>query len=196
MNKSQAFLNLRKEHFKSLDIKQKEKLEKFITKFLAKKDFNVLEMYQYEGDVIKNSERIPQYLKEYIYCNTRTKLLSETRAEIDTLPFEKSVDVICKICLELLKFDFHFAVFYAKGQRSPHIIIYDFYELESLKPHQREKAQLEFWRSLIPFQVNYLDKSIWFDDHYVPLEFAPHWKYGTPFNLLFEYIPGGIKCKV
>jgi len=192
MSKVEFFNKKRKEHFKNFDLKLKRKRSKFIDGILIN-NFNptikLLEMYQYEGEVIKNNERIPQYNKEYLYCNTRTRTLSETRAEIDFLPEEKMFPIIFNIINQLIKFDYHFAVFYAEGQRSPHIIIYDFNELKELTPRQREKAQLEFWRSLIPFYFHNLDKNVWTDEHYVPLEFTPHWKYGTPFNLLFEWLP-------
>ena len=198
MNKQEYFLQKRKEHFNNFNLDLKKRRDKFINWLLTKNwnpTIKVFEMYPYENDVLKNEPRIPQYKKEYVFCNTRLKTHSETRAEIDNLPFDKTIRIITDICLELMKYKYHFAVFYAEGQRSPHIIIYDFEELKDFTPFQREKAQLEFWRSIVPFQFQYLDKSIWGDLHTVPLEFTPHWKYGTPFNLLFEYIPEVKKCK-
>lgn len=163
---------------------------KFLTWLLIRNyDLKVLEMYEGQDDVIKSKLQIPQYLHEIKFCNTRTQIKSEVCAECDKLDYEKAIGFICDICLELIKKSFHFAVFFAAGQRSPHIKIYDFDELEDLEPHQREKARGQFWRSIIPFRIHLLDQSIWSDDHYLPLEFAPHWKHGTPFNLLFEYIP-------
>lgn len=163
---------------------------KFLTWLLIRNyDLKVLEMYEGQDDVIKSKLQLPQYLHEIKFCNTRTQIKSEICAEIDKLDFEKAVGLICDICLGLIKKKFHFAVFFAAGQRSPHIKIYDFDELEDLEPHQREKARGQFWRSIIPFRIHILDQSVWSDDHYLPLEFAPHWKYGTPFNLLFEYVP-------
>lgn len=192
MEQTEIFLKERKEHFKFMDINLKNKRDKFISWMLVKNwnpPLKVCEMYKHDDKILKNSWRIPQYPHEYSYCNTRFKLPSETRAEIDNLPFDKAIDLICKICLELMKNGYHFAVFYAEGQRSPHIIIYDFYELIDLKPHQREKAQIEFWRSLIPFHFQNLDRGIWLDKHPVPIEFFPHWKYRTPFKLIMEWLP-------
>jgi len=155
----------------------------------------VLEMYQGKDFTIYGKKQVPQYFKEYKFANTRTQLKSELRAECDKLPFPNAIDLICNICLELIKNNYHFAIFYAEGQRSPHVIIYDFYELQNLSPFQRLKAKIHFWRSLIPFRMQLLDLGILEDGHYVPLEFAIHWKYQTPFNLLFEYVPKELPLK-
>ncbi len=156
----------------------------------------VFEMYENEGETIYGKKIIPQYLNEYLFANTRTKLFSETRAEIDKLPLDKAVDILCEICLQLIRQKIHFVVFYAQGQRSPHVIIFDIEGLDKLTPFSRMKAQVKFWRRIVPFAFHLLDHSIWDDEHYLPLEFAIHWKHGTPFNLLFEYIPQEEKCKI
>ena len=148
----------------------------------------VLEMYQAK-ETIYGKKQVAQYFKEYKFANTRTQIIPETRAEIDKLEFEKAIDVLCEIMLSLIRKKIHFAVFYAEGQRSPHIIIYDFDELLKLSSFQRTKAKAKFWRWVMPFSFHYLDQALFDDEHYVPLEFALHWKYGTPFNLLFEYLP-------
>ena len=149
----------------------------------------VLEMYQgnEKTGTIYGNRSIAQYLHEYYLANTRTQIPTETHAEIDKLPSKEAVEIICSICLSLINNGFSFYVFYAEGQRSPHIIIYDFAQLEKLNPYQRTKARAKFWRMIAPFQIHLLDQSLWDDDHYVPLEYSPHWKYGTPFKLLFKY---------
>lgn len=145
-------------------------------------------MYPYLEDTIKGT--IKDYLELNQFHNTRTKLLTETRLEIDKLEFEKAVALICEVCLSLVRKNFHFAVFYAEGQRSPHVVIYDFEELEELTPFQRIRAQVKFWRTHVPFGLfSYVDTGVFDDEHYVPLEFAPHWKYKTIFNLMFEWLP-------
>ncbi len=168
-----------------------DKRQKFFN-FITQLDLiipEVFEMYQTEEDVIKSKKIIPQYFSKSIFANTRTKTLSETRAEIDKVPFEKAIDIICEICSALIRKKIHFCVFYSKGQRSPHIIIYDILGLDKPTAFKRQSAKAKFWRRVIPFAFHLLDHAIWADEHYVPLEFAPHWKYGTPFNLLFEYNP-------
>jgi len=149
----------------------------------------VFEMYPTDSEVIKSKKTIPQYPDEYTYANTRLKTITETRAEIDKLDFDKAMKVINEICLSLVYNQYHFAVFYSKGQRSPHIIIYDLEELSLLNPFKREKAQVLFWRKICPFSIQWLDHGVNADNHPVPMEFAPHWKTGNTFDLLFEYIP-------
>lgn len=170
-----------------------EKRQKWLD-YLSVNNFNpdilVCELYPQENDdAIKSRPEIYQYFNKY--HNTRTKLITETGCETDKLPLKKSIALICEICIILIKKGYHFSVFYAQGQRSPHIRIYDFDELKELSPFQREKAQALFWKSIAPFFFHYLDSSIWQDNHFLCLEFAPHWKYGTIFDLLFEYLPEG-----
>lgn len=134
-----------------------------------------------------------QPLKNYKgISNTRTKVNSETCFEIDKLDREQAHKIICEIILSLIRNKYHFFVWYAEGQRSPHIRIYDFEELQELDPKQRYKAQLQFWRKIAPFSIQYADMTNWIDEHPYQMEYALHWKYGTPFNLLFEYTPSGI----
>ena len=122
--------------------------------------------------------------------NTRTKVNSESCCETDKLPFDKAVNLISEVMMSLIRGKYHFSIFYAEGQRSPHIRIYDFFELEELNPQQRIKEQINFWRKHIPFGCfQYVDTGMFVDDRPLQLEFALHWKYKTPFNLLFEWIP-------
>ncbi len=153
------------------------------------------EMWKIDGEVIRGE------LEKYCFFdktfNTRTKRNAETCLEIDKLDFEKSWNIICEVVLSLMRNDIHFAVFYAKGQRSPHIRIYDFEELELLNPKQRIKAQIEFWRRHVPFGCfQYIDSGMFVDKHTLQLEFSIHWKYRTMFKLLFEYVPEVKDAKV
>lgn len=179
--------NMREQYLKNNNGELQNKKTK-ILKWLLVRDpnFKVLEMYPKN---VYGKKQIPQYSWEYQFANTRTQIPSETRAEIDVLDINQSINLVCEICLSLINKNIHFCVFYAEGQRSPHIIIYDFFELRNLNPYQRLKARAKFWRWVIPFRFHLLDHSIWDDFHFVPIEFAPHWKYSTPFNLLFEYVP-------
>lgn len=126
------------------------------------------------------------------FWNMRTKLDSEMIFEIDKLPWQQMINIFYEVCAALERRGLHYAVFYAAGGRSPHIRIYDFKELCDLNPYQREQAQLDFWQTLIPGLdlTKVMDKSVLEDGHTLALEFAPHFKHGTPFNLLWEYIPG------
>lgn len=151
-------------------------------------DMQVFEMWEVEGDIIKTKPEKYQFFNPK--HNTRTKILSETCLETDKLEFDKAISLMCETMLSLIRNSIHFAVFYAEGQRSPHIRIYDFFELEQLNPKQRIKAQIEFWRQHVPFGCfNYFDTGMFVDDHPYQIEFSLHYKYKTPFNLLFEWIP-------
>jgi hypothetical protein len=157
----------------------------------------VYEMYQFpcENGVIKTKSTIPQYFHEIKFCNTRKKLPTETDCETDKLSPEKAIALITETCLSLIRSKIHFALFYAEGQRSPHIRIYDVEGLNDLTNFQGIKAQIKFWKQHIPFGCfQYVDTSLFDKEHLLQLEFAPHWKYGTPFNLLFEWNPQEEKC--
>lgn len=152
------------------------------------RDVVTFEMYPLEigGSTIKGKMiECPQYPSECKYHNTRLKIHSETRAEIDNLDFEKAVMVICETCLALMNKGYGFSVWYAQGQRSPHIIIYDFDEMRDFDGFLREQIQMNFWRDITPLYIHF-DRAVWSDNHFVPLEYAPHWKHKTPFKMLFE----------
>ena len=151
-------------------------------------EVKVLEIYQIGDKVLETTPENYQFFNSKY--NTRTKINSETCFEIDKLPREKAFGVVCEVILSLINKEFHFAVFYAKGQRSPHIRIYDFEELSELNPKQRIKAQIDFWVQHSPFGFSqFCDNGMFVDSHNLQLEFAPHYKYNTPFELLFEWLP-------
>jgi len=191
-NLIQIVAKSRKASFDSAE-KFKEQRENFLGWLLPwnhnLKTWEMYENFEAPEGVIKSKPQTPQYIQEVFLHNTRNKLDTETICEIDRLEFEKAIEFICSICLNLMNRNIHFSVFYAKGQRSPHIRIYDLEELKDLNPLQHEKAQAKFWRSIAPWSFQHLDQSIWMKDHPVQLEFTAHWKYKTPFNLLFEWLP-------
>jgi len=157
---------------------------------LYPEEIKTFEMYpvDFEGNMIRSKICItPQYPSEFKYHNTRFKILTETRAEIDVLELEKAQLIITEIISSLIYKGYSFSVFYAEGQRSPHVIVYDLEELRDLDPFMREQVQKHFWMDVAPEYWKYLDKAVWEDSHYVPLEYALHWKYGTQFKCLFNY---------
>jgi len=166
---------------------QKER-KSFVEKMLVLYNIKTCEMYYRENfDPDKSPLETPQYFHEYKFHNTRQKIPSETCAEIDSLSHEKAVEIICKICLRLIKHKLNFFVFYCEGGRSPHIRLYDIQDFQKLTPYKRELAQKEFWNFICPEYIQYLDQGMWTEDKLYCLEYAPHWKHRTPFNLLFEY---------
>ncbi len=198
LNKAKKILECR-EKSKANDSKElQEKRLKFLSWLFAEDQrLRVLELYPGEKEVIKSKGQIPQYLKEFEYCNTRTKINQETILEVDKLPFDKMMFLMCETIASLIRKNIHFVIFYAKGQRSPHIRIYDVAKLDDMNPRKRIQAQIIFWRKHVPFGMfHFVDTGIFVDDHTLQLEFAPHWKYNTPFNLLFEYPFSEVeKCK-
>lgn len=144
-----------------------------------------------------------QYIHEIkkFNCNARNKLLTETRAEIDSLPFNDAYYIIVEIAKELIKKNYSFYIFYARGQRSPHLIIYDIQEFFSvgkikLNSYQRLKLQKRFWKKIAKRNYDFLDKSIWQDEVPVALEFRDHWKHKTPFLPIFCYNKEAQKCNI
>ena len=187
--KAKKILSFR-EKSKANDSKElQEKRLKFLSwLFSQDQRLRVLELYQDGGEVIKSKQQIPQYIHEFKFCNTRTKINQETILEVDKLPFDKMMFLICETIASLIRKEIHFAVFYAEGQKSPHIRIYDIAKLNDMNPRKRIKAQILFWRGHVPFGLfHFVDTGIFVDEHPLQLEFSPHWKYNTPFNLLFEY---------
>lgn len=153
-------------------------------------DLKLFEMYRFvEFGTKKTKEEYPQFNSQSKYFNTRINLISENSFETDISDKEKAMNIICEVCLALMRNDYHFVIFYAEGQRSPHIRIYDFEQLRDLNTFNREIARKEFWKQLVPMLWKSCDQSIWCDDHPLQLEFALHWKYGTPFNLIYEHLP-------
>ncbi len=155
-------------------------------------DVQTCEMYNIDnekGEKVKTKWwTTPQYPHEFKLHNTRKKIKSETCCEIDKLEFEKAMEIIFEVVASLMRKNIHFAIFYAQGQRSPHIRIYDFEELNELNPLGRIKAQVQFWRNHVPFGTfQYVDTGMFQDEKTYQLEFSGHWKYGTTFNLVFEY---------
>jgi len=166
---------------------KREKWLSYLRVHFSYEDFKVCEMYNFDGEVIKTELYFEQFRNKYI--NTRRKLDSETVFEIDKLPQDQTVKIISEICLALIRNYIHFAVFCAENSRSPHIRIYDFEELRELDDFHHEQAQLEFWKSISPALWKFADRSVWSRGHLLQLEFALHFKHGTPFNLVFEWIP-------
>ena len=186
----------RRETFVSKDtLENRKKRNNWRDYLLVHSDVRTCEMYpDGKGDVLKSKLIIPQFEHESKYHNTRTQMLTETRAEIDKLPYEKALKVLGEIIEQLKRLKVHFAVFYAEGGRSPHIIIYDL-DIGELSPYKRLRERARFWRAVSPFFFHYLDHGLFDDEHLVPLEFSPHWKHGSVFDLVFEWIPEEEKCK-
>lgn len=184
-----------KKKIEGMNTKYRTRGLQFDTKVIYDNGLRHFEMWDVgEDNPIETTAEKCQFINPN--ANTRTKINSETCYEIDKLDYEKAFKIICEVISSLIRNKLHFSVWYAKGQRSPHIRIYDFEELEELTPQQRIKAQVEFWKKQVPFGCfQYTDTGIFIDDHNIQLEFSIHYRHRTPFDLLFEYIPEVEECK-
>jgi hypothetical protein len=119
--------------------------------------------------------------------DTRTVLPTELIIEFDFPEFQKNICAFYTVFEELLKQKLHFTVFYAEGQKCPHIRIYDFLPSdldEELQYHTR----LAFCRKIVPFEYFHkLDKGLLMTGKTTQLEFAKHWRTGKMFRLLGEW---------
>lgn len=147
------------------------------------------ELYSLNNEFHHNYPEFKSFDKEVLVDNTRIKLPTETVFEIDKLPKEQAVNVICEVALALIRNGIHFVIFYAQGQRSPHIRIYDLLDLAEVIGHSHQEAQKEFWKTISPQLWTYADQSVWMEKHPLQLEFALHYKYGTLFDLIYEHLP-------
>jgi len=113
----------------------------------------------------------------------RAGMPNEIRIEFDLEDRNKSFELINQTCINLDEFGYSYAVFYADGGRSPHIHIYDLDELETLNVQQREEYRREFLKKVCPAGSN-PDMNLCEEKHLMALEFANHWKYNKPKELM------------
>lgn len=169
-------------------------------KILYSDPIQTMELYEYineEGkkEYFNTPLEFKQYDEESFWDNTRPKLPSETVFEIDKLEPTTAQGVIIEVSQALIRNNIHFAIFYAEGQRSPHIRIYDFLNLAEVKGYAHQEAQKEFWKSISPQLWVYADQRVWSEEHTLQLEFSIHYKYETLFDLLYEHLPTPTKEK-
>lgn len=130
------------------------------------------------------------------FWNTRYLLPTELRIEFDTSNWTEMIKALYDTWSNLEDAGIHFAVFFAEGQRSPHIIIYDLLPENSLTELQRKKSRELFAKKVVPKRYwSIVDKKL-FGNHKVQLEFALHWKYNSMFLLIYESIPYNKKTKI
>lgn len=79
--------------------------------------------------------------------------------------------------------NYSFAIYYVEGGRSPHIHIYDLDELETLNQEEREEYRKRFLSKVCPKGSN-PDYALCDEKHLCALEFANHFKYNKPKELL------------
>lgn len=148
----------------------------------------VNEMYLTPNKILKSQLEI--YNLFDIHFNTRTISPGELQLDIDVGDQILAQEIISKTCLNLLNDNKHFSVFYSEGQRAPQIRIYFVKELAKQTKITRKIIRSLFWKKYVPNKYwSCVDQTMFNDGKTCQLEFSPHWKTGTTFNLLFEYVP-------
>lgn len=127
------------------------------------------------------------YLERPYNCRMifETECIIEIESDDRELNFKGTIET----CINLIKDKIHFAVFYAEGMRSPHIRIYDLLPL-NLTSIEARTARKRFTLMYVPMKYHGVIDTSLFSRHKICLEFADHYKYNTPLNLLFEYGAG------
>jgi len=118
----------------------------------------------------------------------RQGLPNEIRIEFDYDDKDESWSAIQFVIFRLEELKYSFAVYYVEGGRSPHIHIYDLDELEELDIEQRKLYRERFLEKLCGDYKP--DVALCDEKHLCALEFATHFKYNKPKNLLHYFYNG------
>lgn len=128
----------------------------------------------------------------------RQGMPNEIRVEFDGDDINKNWENVNETAINLNKKNISFAIFYVDGGRSPHIHIYDLDELEVLDYEQRTKYREKFLTFICP-KNSEPDFKLCDEKHLCALEFANHFKYNKPKQLLCYFWNGknmGIDFKI
>lgn len=119
--------------------------------------------------------------------NTRQVQPTELVIEFDC-PQDKAFRFLAQAYYALIAKGYSFSVWYAEGQRCPHIRIYDFLP-DDLTEKQANIARIFFCRNLLDFDAHpFLDYHLLETGHSVQLEYSKHWHYGTMFKKVLEVL--------
>ncbi len=119
----------------------------------------------------------------------RQGMPNEIRIEFDSEDKNKNWENINFTAINLWKAGYSFAVFLTEGGRGPHIHIYDIDELDNFEIEQREHYRKEFLKKFCPIGSN-PDLGLCNEKHLCALEFAIHFKYNQPKQLLSLFWQG------
>ena len=118
----------------------------------------------------------------------RQGMPNEIRIEFDYEDSDKSWDAMNFTAKTLNKLKYSFAIFYTIGGRGPHLHIYDVDELEELTYNQRTIYREKFLNKICGYYEP--DKKLCKEKHLCALEFATHFKYNKPKQLLSYFWNG------
>jgi len=108
---------------------------------------------------------------------------NEIVIEFDNCP--KSYKAVYNTCYNLLLADYYVEIWYAKGQRSPHIHIKNIQGLENLNSEQRHKYKELFIKRYVPQEfLPFVDFKMCEETRFVAEEDKSHFKYKTTKKLL------------
>lgn len=125
------------------------------------------------------------YRQNISNINTREVQPTELIIEFDCEQ-EKAFRFIADVYYKLIELGYNFFVWYAEGQRCPHIRIYDFLD-DNLTIEQQEFQRKVFVANLCSEEsLPFLDKSLLITGKTCQLEFAKHWRYDTMFKRVLE----------
>lgn len=123
----------------------------------------------------------------------RQGMPNEIRIEFDYKDNNKNWEAINYTAVELNKLKYSFAIYYVESGRGPHIHIYDLDELENLDYEQRIEYRKLFLEKIChPYTP---DIELCDEKHLCALEFANHFKYNKPKQLL-SYIDNGMNMGI
>lgn len=118
----------------------------------------------------------------------RQGMPNEIRIEFDYEDTEKNWKAINFTAIELNRLKYSFAIFSTEGGRGPHLHIYDLDELEELDIDQRTSYREKFLTKICKEYEP--DKGLCDEKHLCALEFAYHFKYNKPKQLLSYFWNG------
>lgn len=118
----------------------------------------------------------------------RQGMPNEIRIEFDYEDNNKNWEAVNFTALKLNELGYSFAIFYTEGGRGPHLHIYDLDELEELSYEQRIEYRNRFLTKTCGIYEP--DRGLCDEKHLCALEFANHFKYNKPKQLLTYFWNG------
>ncbi len=124
---------------------------------------------------------------DYSYKH-RQGMPNEIRIEFDYKEKDKNWNSINQVAIELNDLGYSFAIYFVEGGRGPHLHIYDLDELQDLSYEQRTIYREKFLTKICgEYEA---DKGLCDEKHLCALEFARHFKYNKPKQLISYFWNG------
>jgi len=127
--------------------------------------------------------------KDFKSYKHRAGMPNEIRIEFDSEDTNGNWVSVNDTAINLWKEGYSFAIFYVEGGRSPHIHIYDIDELDKFPIETRNNYRNRFLKKFCP-KGSEPDFGLCDEKHLCALEFATHFKYNKPKQLLHLFWQG------